>query len=55
MATAAYQKKLQVAAVGSTDWKDVPCTSPTLDLSSEVLETTDLANNARVIALAYSA
>ena len=45
MATAAYAKKVQVSTDGST-WKDVPCTSPSLESSSEVLETTDLATNA---------
>lgn len=46
MATAAYAKKVQVAAVGASTWTDVPCTSPSLEVSGEVLETTDLATNA---------
>ena len=45
MATAAYAKKVQVSANGTSDWKDVPCTAPSLELSGEVLETTDLATN----------
>ena len=46
MSTAAYAKKVQVSANGNDNWLDVPATSPSLELSSEVLDNTDLATNA---------
>ena len=45
MSTAAYSKKVQVSANGTSDWLDVPATSPSLEMSSEVLDDTDLATN----------
>jgi predicted secreted protein len=46
MADAAYKKKVQVSVNGTSNWKDVPCTAPSLDLSGEVLDDTTLANSA---------
>lgn len=45
MSTASYVKKVKVS-VDEADWKEVPCTSPSMDLSGDVLDDTTLANNA---------
>ncbi len=45
MGQAAYSKKVQVSTDGAA-WKDVPTTSPTLNLGGDVLDDTDLASNA---------
>jgi predicted secreted protein len=44
MAEAAYKKKVRVSTDGST-WVDVPTTSPSLDLTGEVLDTTKVGSD----------
>lgn len=46
MGKAAYQKKVQVSATGAAGtWKNLPATSPSLEIGGDVLDDTTLINS----------
>ena len=46
MGQAAYTKKVAVSDDNGVTWHDVPCSSPSLELTGDVLDDTELATNA---------
>jgi predicted secreted protein len=46
MGQAAYEKKIKVSADNGATWEELPATSPSLELAGDVLDDTDLKNNA---------
>lgn len=42
---AAYTKKIKVSADGSTNWLDLPATSPSLEVGGDLIDDVELATN----------